>query len=156
MATHRLLTVGKPRDRHMLALVEEYLRRTRGWLNLEWETVTEEPFNRDSEEKAKVREKDRLLRRLSDKDFMVLLDVRGRSLNSEQLSHSLEGWMAEGRTLTFVIGGSLGVHPEVRARAKFLWSLSPLTFPHGLAAVMVAEQLYRGLSMMHHHPYHKA
>ena len=76
-------------------------------------------------------------------------------MSSRQLALWLAEWQADGRDLCFVIGGPDGVADGVRQRAEFCWSLSPLTWPHGLARVLAAEQLYRAWSLGAGHPYHR-
>lgn len=88
-------------------------------------------------------------------ELMVLLDERGRQLDSRALAGKLAHWQSDGRDVCFVIGGPDGVAPDCRARADFTWSLSKLTLPHGMARVLVAEQLYRAHSLLTGHPYHR-
>ena len=88
--------------------------------------------------------------------YVVALQVRGRAMSSEQLAAFLQARALEGRPLAFCIGGPEGLAPEVDARADYKWSLSALTLPHGLARVMVAEALYRAVSILKGHPYHRA
>ena len=88
--------------------------------------------------------------------YVVALQVGGRSLSSEQLAKFLESRAQEGRDVAFCIGGPDGLAPEVDARAEMKWSLSALTLPHALARVVVAEALYRAVSIIKRHPYHRA
>jgi 23S rRNA (pseudouridine1915-N3)-methyltransferase len=87
--------------------------------------------------------------------YVVALQVGGRSLSSEQLAKFLESRAQEGRDVAFCIGGPDGLAPEVDARADMRWSLSALTLPHALARVVVAEALYRAVSIIKRHPYHR-
>ncbi len=155
MVTHRLLTVGKPRDPCVTGWVEEYLKRLRPWAAWRWEQVAEEPFSDDTRSQALVREGGRLLRRIRPTDWLVVLDVAGESLDSPALSRRLAGWQDQGRVFCVVVGGSLGVSPAVLERSDWRWSLGPITLPHGLAQVVAAEQLYRAATIYHGHPYHK-
>jgi 23S rRNA (pseudouridine1915-N3)-methyltransferase len=93
---------------------------------------------------------------LRDTDYVVALEVRGRSLTTPALAKWLAARMAGGRDLALLVGGPEGLDAELSARADFRWSLSPLTWPHGLVRVMVAEQLYRAHSLLLGHPYHRA
>lgn len=154
MSQIRLLTVGRPRDRRMADLTEEYLKRLRPW-GMVGDTVAEEPFKKGQEAQAVAREQDRMLARLGDQDWVVLLDIQGEMVSSEGLSDRIVRWRNQPRPLVFVIGGSLGVGERIRARADWRWSLSRLTFPHGLAHVLVAEQIYRAWTISQGHPYHK-
>lgn len=96
-----------------------------------------------------------MLKSISPRDYVVALEVTGRTMTTGELARWLEARLAGGRDLAFVIGGPEGHAPELLERADFRWSLSPLTWPHGLARVMVAEQLYRAQSILKGHPYHR-
>ncbi len=85
----------------------------------------------------------------------VVLDQHGRSFPTRTLAERLERWRGEGRDVAFIIGSADGLAPEIKAGAALLWSLSPLTLPHGLVRVVLAEQLYRAASMLAGHPYHR-
>ena len=97
----------------------------------------------------------KILELLKPADFVVLLDERGKQLSSGALSAQLQDWLAAGRDLIFVIGGPDGVSGACRQRADYRWALSKLTLPHGLARVLVIEQLYRAWSIGAGHPYHR-
>lgn len=105
--------------------------------------------------RAMDEEAESLLSRLKGDEQVVLLDERGKSLNSQGLAAQLSRWQSDGRDLAFIIGGPDGVSDSVRQRANFVWSLSGLTLPHGLARVLLAEQLYRAWSLNTGHPYHR-
>ncbi len=100
-------------------------------------------------------EAESLLSRLNKDEQVVLLDERGSALSSQALSGRLSKWQSDGRDLAFIIGGPDGVSQAVRQRADFVWSLSELTLPHGLARVLLSEQLYRAWSLQTGHPYHR-
>ncbi len=86
---------------------------------------------------------------------MVALDEMGRSFTTSEFAHQLEDFRREGRDVAFVIGGADGLDPGLKQSAALLLSLSALTLPHQLVRVLLAEQLYRGVSLLHHHPYHR-
>lgn len=88
--------------------------------------------------------------------WVVALDGRGKAHSSEQLAQRLEHWRGQGRDLVFLIGGPEGHAADVIARADEQWSLGPLTLPHMLVRLLVAEQLYRAVSILGNHPYHRA
>lgn len=96
-----------------------------------------------------------ILTKIASGERMVLLDERGQQLSSTELAARLESWQADGSDLCFVVGGPDGVADDCIARADFTWSLSRLTLPHGMARVIVAEQLYRAWSLASGHPYHR-
>lgn len=101
------------------------------------------------------REGERLLAAIPDGALAVALDVRGQSWSTEQLAERLERWLQEGRDLALLVGGPDGLSPACLARAELRWSLSPLTLPHPLVRVVVAEQIYRAWSICRGHPYHR-
>lgn len=156
MGQHRLITVGRPRERCLEELVHEYLKRLQGWSTWQWEIVSEEPFGRKDASRAKIREGQHLLGRIHERDFVITLEVGGDAVDSLTLSHRLTDWQDRGLSLAVIVGGSTGLDDAVLARAQWRWSLGPLTLPHALAQVVVAEQLYRAFAIAAGHPYHKA
>ena len=86
---------------------------------------------------------------------LVALDEAGRSLTTGQFARCLENFRREGRDLAFVIGGADGLDQGLKQSAALLLSLSALTLPHQLVRVLLVEQLYRGVSLLQHHPYHR-
>jgi len=109
----------------------------------------------DKSHKARDAEGQLILGKLNAAERLVLLDERGRQLDSKGLAATLSDWQADGRDICLVIGGPDGVPDVCRQRAEFTWSLSKLTLPHGLARVLLAEQLYRAHSLQTGHPYHR-
>ena len=106
-------------------------------------------------ELAKKREEEMILKRLQPAHYMVLLDEKGKMLDSVQWSQQFQQMMNTGvKTLVILIGGAYGVTNGVRERAKQCWSLSSLVFPHQLVRLIVAEQVYRAFSILNNAPYH--
>jgi 23S rRNA (pseudouridine1915-N3)-methyltransferase len=122
---------------------EEYARRVKSKLPLEL---------------IEVRDDDELIRRLSKRRGRVwALDERGQELSSEQLARNLQELMSSGEhEVSFLIGGADGLPKSVVASAAFRWSLGRLTLPHRLARLILLEQLYRALSIIHGEPYHRS
>ena len=86
---------------------------------------------------------------------MVALDEKGQRWSSVELARQLEGWMQRSSDLALLVVGADGLDQHCIEQADQLWSLSPLTLPHALIRVIVAEQLYRAWSLLNHHPYHR-
>lgn len=101
-------------------------------------------------------ESERLLSAIPKGAKVVALEVGGRSWSTEQLAAQLEDWLHSGQDLALLVGGPEGLSDAARAAAGQLWSLSPLTLPHPLVRVVLAEQLYRAWSVLRNHPYHRA
>ena len=85
----------------------------------------------------------------------VVLDETGKMATTRQLADKVTRWREDGRDVTFVIGSADGTAARLKKSAGWLWSLSPLTLPHGLVRVMLAQQLYRAVSIIGNHPYHR-
>jgi 23S rRNA (pseudouridine1915-N3)-methyltransferase len=109
-----------------------------------------------STQQAMTKEGERMLAAIPSKAFIVALQVNGKSMSSEQLAAFLQARAQEGRDIAFLIGGPDGIAPELDAKANLRWSLSSLTLPHALARVIVAEALYRAVTIVKGHPYHRA
>lgn len=149
----RVLAVGPRQPQWVDAGFEEYRRRLPG---LE---LVELPLARRHKGQpagpARDEEGARLLARLAPSAHVVALEVEGRALDTAALARRLEHWLGLGQPVDFLIGGPDGLSPDCRARAAEAWSLSPLTLPHGLARVLVAEALYRAWTVLKGHPYHR-
>ena len=101
-------------------------------------------------------EGDLMLAAIPKHSHIVTLEVEGRAWSTAQLSQQLDQWMSLGCDISLLVGGPEGLAPACLERARQRWSLSPLTLPHPLVRVIVAEQLYRAWSILNHHPYHRA
>jgi 23S rRNA (pseudouridine1915-N3)-methyltransferase len=110
----------------------------------------------ENPQRAVQREGADMLAAIGRDDYVVALDIAGKSMSTEQVSVWLAERLRDARPLALLIGGPDGLAPSCRERADFTWSLSPLTLPHALARVVVAEQIYRAMSLLAGHPYHRA
>ena len=134
----------------------DYARRLRGGWSLELVEVPVAKRNARSPTARLVEEEgERLLAALPASATVVALDERGTAMASAGLARRLAEWQREGAPLALMIGGPDGLSARCLARASLRWSLSPLTLPHALVRVVVAEQLYRAWSILHRHPYHR-
>ena len=140
--------------------IADYLKRIQPYEKTEIIEVEDEKApesNSDAEnEKVKTTEGSKLLKQIRETDYVVLLDLAGKEMDSVSLSKHIESVHTRGyNRIVFVIGGSLGVSRELIARADFRWKLSVNTFPHQLCRIIVLEQIYRAFRILHHEPYHK-
>ena len=106
-------------------------------------------------ERIREEEGGRLLAALGRDDRVIALEVGGRAWNTEALAGQLRDWLQGGQRVSLLVGGPEGLADACRARAGEQWSLSPLTLPHPLVRVIVAEQPYRAWSLLNQHPYHR-
>lgn len=141
-------------------LVARYLDRARGVgknLSLAGFVVSEHPESRASSADARKKEEARnILGALEDKSILVALDERGKTRSSEAFANAIRDWRDAGRAeLVLVIGGADGLDKSVRERADLTLSFSPMTWPHQIVRILVAEQLYRATTILSAHPYHR-
>lgn len=107
------------------------------------------------QDQAKKLEGELLLKEVKLQDFCITLDEHGKELTTEALAKNLELWQREYRTISLLVGGPTGLSKECFERANFKWSLSQLTFPHQMIKIIIAEQMYRAISILKNHPYHR-
>jgi 23S rRNA (pseudouridine1915-N3)-methyltransferase len=146
-----MLAVGKKHERWVTDGIERYEQRLRKPFELTWRLL---PHSAREGEAARAEESDRILSQLDRNAFVVLLDERGRNLDSPELARTLQGAFDAAKVVVIVIGGAYGVDDRVRARANLVWSLSRLVFPHQLVRLIAAEQLYRAQEIAAGRPYH--
>jgi 23S rRNA (pseudouridine1915-N3)-methyltransferase len=152
----RLIAVGERAPGWVAEGFGEYQKRLSHWLPLELLEV--EPGLRGKGRdvaRATSDEGARVLAALPKNAYVIALDGGGKTYNSEHLSRRLERWRLQGRDLAFLIGGPEGHAPDVLQRADEAWSLGPLTLPHMLVRLVLAEQVYRAAALLANHPYHR-
>ncbi|WP_265447598.1 23S rRNA (pseudouridine(1915)-N(3))-methyltransferase RlmH [Acetivibrio straminisolvens] len=143
-----IIAVGKIKEKYLREGINEYSKRLSRFCSLEIIEVDDEqaPDNLSSmqEEQVKKREAERIVKRLKEGSTLIVLDVCGSKLSSEELARKIETFFISGKShITFVIGGSLGIDKELLNMAHFRLSLSNMTFPHQLTRLILLEQLYR-------------
>lgn len=152
----RIITVGSRQPAWVDEAVADYLKRFRAPWRLELvelEAVTRTGGR--SADAAIERKGERVLAALRERERVILLDETGKSLSTRELALRLENIASSSPDLALLIGGADGHSAAVRAKAAESWSLSKMTLPHGLARVMLIEQLYRAFSLSQGHPYHR-
>lgn len=156
----RIAAVGRVKEKWMRDGLADYLKRIQPYEKIEVVEVDDEKApesNSDAENEAvKLTEGRKLLKNIKDNDFVILLDLAGKEMDSVSLSKKIEEIHTRGyNRITFVIGGSLGVSKGLISRADIRWKISVNTFPHQLCRIIVAEQIYRAFRILHNEPYHK-
>lgn len=158
MLTIHLICIGKLKEEYLRQAQSEYQKRLSGYCRLNLIELNEHRLP-DSPSEAEITralesEGAEILRR--SRGMLVALCIEGKTMSSPQLAQQIAGAMLDGRSeITFVIGSSYGLSDEVKRQAQLRLSMSPMTFPHQLARIMLLEQLYRALSINNNGKYHK-
>ena len=156
----RILSVGKIKEKYLCDGIAEYAKRLGRYCRFSFVQVADEKTPDKASDalncQIKQLEGERLLRHIREQDYVIVLAIDGKMLDSVELSRHLERLGVEGKScIDFVIGGSLGLSEQVLARADYKLSFSKMTFPHQLMQMILLEQIYRAYRIMNHEPYHK-
>ena len=156
----KVVTVGKLREKYLKDGIAEYSERISRFAKLEMIELADEktPDRASESENQKILEIEgqRILSKVGDRDFVIALAIEGRTFSSEEFSKQLEEASIKGfSTLTFIIGGSLGLAQGVKKRANLSVSFGRLTLPHQLMRLVLVEQIYRAFTIQQGSPYHK-
>lgn len=136
--------------------LEEYLRRMPPDYRLSLVEVTAGKRTKNADvQRLLQREGEQLINAIPRGNRVIALDVKGASWDTHQLAKNLDKWQLDGRNISLLIGGPEGLSQECLNLAEQKWSLSPLTLPHPMVRVIVAESLFRAWSINHNHPYHR-
>jgi 23S rRNA (pseudouridine1915-N3)-methyltransferase len=153
----RLIAVGERPPDWVSTGYADYAKRLSHWLPLELVEIAPGARGKGRDTARAISDEgSRVLAALPKSVHMIVLDGAGKMYSSEQLAQRMEHWRQQGRDLAFLIGGPEGHAAHVLAAAHEVWSLGPLTLPHMLVRLVVAEQLYRAMSLLTNHPYHRA
>lgn len=147
----RILAVGKKHESWVSEGIDRYETRLKKPFDTEWVLL---PHSSREGNAARKEESERLLQRIRQDEFVILLDETGKLHDSPAFSRLLLQQLEVSRPITIIIGGAYGVDGELQDRADYVWSLSPLVFPHQLVRLMLAEQLYRAQEIASGSSYH--
>lgn len=156
----KIVAVGKIKEKAVRAQIEEYEKRLRPFTKLEILEVPDEIAPQTNSEAqndiVKEKEGEKLLSKIKEQEYVILLDLWGVMLSSEKFCEKIEKLQTyQHSNITFVIAGSLGPGKNIQGRANFCWKLSDLTFTHQITRVLVIEQIYRSFMIQNNNPYHK-
>ncbi|WP_086481322.1 23S rRNA (pseudouridine(1915)-N(3))-methyltransferase RlmH [Oceanospirillum sanctuarii] len=152
----KLIAVGTKMPKWVEQGYDEYAKRLPREFSLELIEIA--PGNRGKNadiERAIRKEGELMMSKISPSDHVVALEVLGKPWSTEQLAKEAEGWQMLGSDVCLLVGGPEGLAPECKQRANQQWSLSPLTLPHPMVRILLAEQVYRAWSVIQGHPYHR-
>lgn len=156
----KLITVGKLKEKYLKEGIAEYAKRLGRFVKFEMTELADEktPDKASPAQNQQIMEKEagRIMSKIADRDFVIVLAIEGQEWSSEEFAKKLADATLRGfSNITFIIGGSLGLAPQVKKRANLLMSFGRLTLPHQLMRLVLVEQIYRAFMIQEGSPYHK-
>ncbi len=150
-----IISVGNIKKKYLKEAIDDYSKRISKFSKINHIVIKDES-NDLAESEVLLKEGQKILSKIDEQSYLFVLDINGKMLTSIDLSKKLDEIKLNSFSkITFIIGGSMGVHEEVKNKADYLLSFSQMTFPHQLFKIMLLEQIYRTFKISHGHKYHK-
>lgn len=149
----KIICVGKIKENYFQEAINEYLKRLTKFTKIEIIEVPDVDFPEIT--KILEKERDNIFKYIEDKDFKITLEITGKELNSVELSQKIDSIFLTNSNITFIIGGSYGLHDDIKKMSNLPLSFSKMTFPHQLFRIILLEQLYRAFKIKNNESYHK-
>lgn len=149
----KVVCVGKIKEKFFVDAIKEYEKRLSKYTKIQIIEVPDE-FDKSADVSMK-KEAENILKYISDKDYVITMEIDGNSLSSIELSNKINSIFLINSNITFIIGGSNGLDNAVKIRSNYALSFSKLTFPHQLFRVLLLEQIYRSFKIINNESYHK-
>lgn len=149
----KIICVGKIKEKFFQEAIKEYTKRLSKYTKLE--IIEVEDMKGDNPQVIMNKEKDLILKKISDKDYIITLEIEGKEMSSKEFSKYLDQTFLNHSNITFIIGGSYGLDLQIKEMSHFKLSFSKMTFPHQLFRVLLLEQIYRSYKISHNESYHK-
>ncbi len=146
----KVICVGKIKEDYLKKGIEEYKKRISKYSKIEIIELIDESNGNILE-----KERDKILKYINDKDYIITLEIDGNNVDSVELSKKIENIYLNYSNIAFIIGGSYGLHDDIKSKSNYALSFSKLTFPHQLFRMMLLEQIYRSFKISHNETYHK-
>lgn len=149
----KIICIGKIKEKYLKEAIEEYSKRISKYTKLE---IIELPdFKSDNPAIEMEKEKQSILKYIKEKEFIVTLEIEGKEFSSEEFASKLDNIFLNNSVITFIIGGSSGIHDDIKKMSNLKLSFSKMTFPHQLFRVLLLEQIYRSYKILNNESYHK-
>ena len=148
----RVITVGKLKEKYLIDALKEYQKRISKYTKIEIIEVKDEDFDIN---KTLEKEKESILKYIDQKDYIITLDIEGNNISSEEFASKINNIFNHNPNITFIIGGSYGLHKDIKNLSNYSLSFSKMTFPHQLFRVILLEQIYRTFKINNNETYHK-
>ena len=149
----KIICIGKIKESFFRDAIEEYKKRIEKFTNVEIIELKDEGLV--EEQKALKLEAEKIEKHLNEKDYIITLEIDGNNIDSIDLSNKINNTLINNPNITFIIGGSYGLHEDIKNRSNYKLSFSKMTFPHQLFRVMLLEQIYRSFKILNNETYHK-
>lgn len=149
----KIICVGKIKEKFYQDAILEYQKRLQKYTKLQ--IIQVDDYKGEVTQIILNKEKELITKHINEKDFIITLEIEGKELSSVEFSKKIEEIEQINSNITFIIGGSYGLHDDIKKRSDFKLSFSKLTFPHQLFRVILLEQIYRSYKIMHNEAYHK-
>ena len=148
----KVIAPGKVKEKYLKDAIDEYVKRISKYTKIDIIEVKDEDFDIN---KTLEKERDNILKYVSDKDYIITLDIEGNELSSIHFARKMNEIFNHNSNITFIIGGSYGLHNDIKKISNYSLSFSKMTFPHQLFRVMLLEQIYRTYKINNNETYHK-
>lgn len=149
----KIICIGKLKEKYLTDAQEEYLKRLKKYTTVELIELPDASI--DDEKIALEKEKDQILKYLKPKEYLITLEIEGKELSSIELAEKIDKTFITNSDITFIIGGSYGIHPSIKEQSNFKLSFSKMTFPHQLFRILLLEQIFRSYKILNNEKYHK-
>ncbi len=149
----KIICLGKIKENYLIKGIEEYKKRIAKYHNIEIYELQDEGIK--DKINAQRKEKERILKILDKKDYLITLEIDGQEISSLDFAKKIDQIFISYSNITFIIGGSYGLDDEIKKISNFSLSFSKMTFPHQLFRLILLEQIYRAFKINHNEEYHK-
>lgn len=149
----KIIAVGSLKEKYQKEAIEEYSKRIKKYTNLEIVELKDEGLVH--EQKAIELEAEKIKKHVSERDYIITLEIEGKQYTSPEFAQKIEQIQIENSNIVFIIGGSYGISNEIKSKAKMHLSFSKMTFPHQLFRIILLEQIYRAYKIINNEKYHK-
>lgn len=142
----KIIAIGKIKENYLKEAINDYKKRISKYHKLEIIEIEDDNI---------INEKDRILKHINKKDYLIALDIQGIELTSIELSKKIDNIFINNSNITFIIGGSNGIHDSIKNIVNYKLSFSKMTFPHQIFRLILLEQIYRSFKILNNETYHK-
>lgn len=149
----KLITVGKIKEKYLKDAILEYTKRISKYTKLE--IIELQDYDYDNKQIVLEKEKENIIKHINSRDYVITMQIEGKNISSEDFADKIDKVFVTNPNIIFIIGGSYGLHDDIKKISNFSLSFSKMTFPHQLFRVLLLEQIYRAYKIINNESYHK-